>query len=84
MKRILRQSDERALGGGNPTTQWRRRKKDPEYAAIWFNLNGRPACFADERDAYWEKQRTKGFARDITSEIDATPNRQTKSRGENT
>jgi hypothetical protein len=70
MKKILRQSDEKALGGGNPTTQWRRRKSDAEYAKIWFDMNGRPVCFADERDAYWEKQRSKGYNPTITTAVD--------------
>lgn len=60
MKKILRTSDEQSLGGGNASTQWRRRQSDPEYAALWFELNGRLACFADERDAYYERKREKG------------------------
>lgn len=71
MRKILRQSDEKALGGGNPTTQWRRRKSDADYAEIWFDLNGRPACFADERDAYWENVRSKGYSPKMAEKPDS-------------
>ena len=74
MKKILRQSDEKALGGGNPTTQWRRRKSDAEYAKIWFDMNGRPVCFADERDAYWDKKRSKGYNLSETSIVERMKN----------
>lgn len=70
MRKILRQSDEQALGGGNPTTQWRRRQSDKEYAKIWFDLSGRPVCFADERDAYWENKRSKGYNLPETSIVE--------------
>lgn len=61
MRKILRSADVKELGDGNSTTQWRRRKADPDYAAIWFDIGGKPACFADDRDAYWERIRDKGY-----------------------
>lgn len=59
MKKLLKTSDEQALGGGNASTQWRRRQKDPNYAAIWFKTpGGELTCFEEDRNKYWQSRKT--------------------------